>query len=391
MRLGVTFLALTAAAALSLAVPGLVRACPFCGEGGKTLTQWGNDAPLIVFGKLANANEDKDTTDLIIEEVVKDDEIRGKKTTLTLARYVDLSLLEDKDRYLVFCDTYNGKFDAFKGVQSKKGSKLPEYLRGALKMKDKPITDRLRYFFDYLHSSEVTVSSDSYFEFANAAYADLRPMAKDLPATKIVKWLKDPETPALRLGLYGLLLGHCGSEKDGATLRALLDDPDRRSGSGIDGMLASYVLLEPKAGWKYLQDALKNTKEDFLFRYNALKAVRFLYEYRTEVAKADLQGAICVLLSQEDVADLAIEDLRKWQCWDKADKVLAVAGTELNKVPIVRRAVLRYCLQCKDSEAAREHVAKVRKNDPDAVSQAEELLKLESEGKPKKPADTTKK
>jgi len=390
MRRGVMILAL--AAALS-AWPGLVRACPFCGEGGKTLTQWGNDAPLIVFGKLTNANEDKETTDIVIEEVIKDSKVRDKsKKSLTLTRFVDLSNATDKDRYLVFCDSYNGKFDAFKGVQSKKGSKLPEYLRGALKLKDKPTSERLRYFFDYLDSSELTVSNDAYFEYANAVYKDFQPMAKGLPASKVAKWLKDPETPSLRLGLYASMLGHCGSEKDAEVLRDLLNDPDRRAGSGIDGMLASYVLLKPKDGWKYLQEALKNTKEDFLFRYNALKAVRFLHDYRSEVvAKSDLEEAACVLLTQEDVADLAIEDLRKWQCWDKADKVLAVTGTELNKVPIVRRAVLRYSLQCKDSEAAREHMAKLRKSDPDAVSQAEELLKLELEVRTKKPADTTKK
>src|SRR5262249_8348169 len=236
-----------------------VAACPFCGEGGKTLTQWGNDAPLIVFGKLTNANEDKDTTDLVIEEVIKDDEIRGKQTTLTLARYVDLSMLDDgKDRFVIFCDNYNGKFDAFKGVQSKKGSKLPAYLKGALKIKDKPTSQRLRYFFDHLDSSDLTVSNDAYFEYANATYKGFEPMAKSLPADKVVKWLKDPETPSLRLGLYANMLGHCGSQKDAAVLRTLLDDSERRQGSGIDGMLAAYVLLEPKDGWKYLQEALKN-------------------------------------------------------------------------------------------------------------------------------------
>jgi len=391
------------ALAAALAWPGVVRACPFCGEGGKTLSQWGNASALVLFGKLTNASEDKDTTDLVIEEVIKDDEIRGKKTTLTLARYVDVSLLDDtRDRFVIFCDSYNGKFDAFQGVRAKKGSKLPEYLRGALKVKDKPIADRLRYFFDYLDHEELSVSTDAYWEFANADYKDFEPLARKLRAgkdkdkvlDKVRGWLKDPETPALRLGLYASILGHCGTEKDAAVLRAVLDDSERRQGSGIDGILAAYVLLKPKDGWKYLQDALKNTKEDFLFRYNALKASRFLHEYRTEVSKSDVEEAICVLLKQEDVADLAIEDLRKWQSWDKADKVLALTSTDLYKVPIVRRAILRYCLQCKGSQAAKDHVERCRKldaqNKTDMVEKAEELLKLELEGR-KKPTDTTKK
>jgi len=179
---------------------------------------------------------------------------------------------------------------------------------------------------------------------------------------------------------------------DAKVLRELLDDSERRQGGGIDGMLAAYLLLDQKAGWKYLQEALKNTKEDFLFRYNALKAVRFLREYRTEVPKADLEEAACVLLTQDDVADLAIEDLRKWRSWGKADKVLGLVNTPLYKIPIIRRAILRYSLQAQDSVAeAKEHVAAVEKSDKDAVAQAKELLALESEVRTKKPVDTTKK
>jgi hypothetical protein len=388
MRSGVMILTLTAA----LAGPSLLWACPFCGEGGKTLTQSGNEAVLIVSGRLTNANEDKETTDIVIEEVVKDSEVRGKKTTLTLTRFVDLSNSTDKDRFVVFFDYYNDKLDPVKGVATKKGSKLPEYLRGAFKIKDKPNSERLRYFFNHLDSSELTISTDAYWEYANTDYKDFKPMAKGLPADRVAKWLKDPETPSLRLGLYASMLGHCGTEKDAPILRELLDDPDRRQGSGVDGMFAAYVLLKPKDGWKYLQEALKDTKEEFLFRYAALKAVRFLRDYRTEVPKAELESAVCNLLTQEDVADLAIEDLRKWQCWDKADKVLAVTKTNLYKVPIVKRSILRYCLQCQDNKAADAFVTAFRKADPEAVSQAEELLKLELSVQPKKkPADTTKK
>ena len=44
------------------------------------------------------------------------------------------------------------------GLALKADSKLPEYLRGALKIKDKPLSQRLRFFFDYLESNEVPAS-----------------------------------------------------------------------------------------------------------------------------------------------------------------------------------------------------------------------------------------
>src|SRR5439155_10200276 len=102
-------------------------------------------------------------------------------------------------------------------------------------------------------------------------------MAKKLPADTIGKWLQDPKTPPYRYGLYASLLGHCGEPaKHGKLLRALIDDPEKRRGSGIDGMLASYVMLQPKAGWDYVRDILNDGKQDFLMRYAALRTARFL-------------------------------------------------------------------------------------------------------------------
>jgi hypothetical protein len=371
-----------------LAVGAPLAACPWCNMQGKTLTQEVDQASMVLYGKLANANEKNDTTDIVIEQVIKDDPTRAQRKTLRLSKFVDLEATTDKDRFLVFCDLFNNKVDPYRGLALKTGSKLPEYLRGAMKAKDKPIAQRLRFFFDYLDNSDLEISNDAYKEFGNADYADVKGIAKDLPAARLVKWLKDPDTPSFRVGLYAGLLGHCGTKKDAAVLRALLDDPDRRAGSGIDGILSGYTILEPKEGWKYLKAALANTKEEFMFRYAALRALRFLYDYRSDVVgKNELVAAVCALLKQEDIADLAIEDLRKWKCWDRVDEVLAVRKTDAYKLPIVKRAILRFCLQCQLNDATRKgssapsaaaaYVAEQKKADPEAVSEAKELLELE--------------
>jgi hypothetical protein len=358
------------------ALPGPLLACPFCGTGGQTLTGEVGQARMVVFGKLAKGNIAADTTDFAIERVIKDDGIRGKKTTVTLSRYIPP---EAGTKYLVFCDVFRGKIDPYRGVAVAPGSVMPKYLEGALKIKDKPIGQRLRFFFDYLDNTDLEISNDAYKEFANADYKDYRDMAKDLPAARIVKWLGDPATPSFRYGLYASMLGHCGKARDAAVLRGMLDDSEKRTGSGMDGIMAGYIMLVPKEGWKYTQNALKNTKNDFLFRYAALRAVRFLHEFRSDlISKKELVEGICVLLDQEDMADLAIEDLRKWKCWDKVDRVLAVCKTEAYKQPIVRRAILRYCLSCPGKPAA-AHVAEQRKENAEAVSEAEELLKLDQE------------
>lgn len=367
--------------AVLLSVPLSSPACPFCTSQGQTLTDEIKTASMVLYGKLSNASEKNETVDIAVEEVIKDHPTLGKQKKLTLSRYVDLSLTGDKDRFLVFCDIFKGKIDPYRGMALKSGSKLPEYLRGALNVKDKGVGDKLKFFFEYLDSDDNEISNDAYKEFGNADYKDFKGMAKALPTDRVLKWLKSPDTPSFRVGLYASMLGHAGAEKDAGVLKALLDDPERKAGSGVDGIMAGYAMLKPKEGWNYIQSVLKNGKEEFMFRYAALRAVRFLYDYRTDlVSKKQLVEGLCVMLDQEDIADLAIEDLRKWHAWDKADKVLAVVKSDAYKAqPIVKRAVLRYALQCKDSKAAEAFVTERRKADVKAVEEAEELLKLEQD------------
>jgi hypothetical protein len=378
-------LPLWAAVAALLGLASMSPACPFCTMQGKTLTTEVADASMVLYGKLVKANEKAETTDIEIEAVIKDNAIRGKKTRLTLSRFIDLTLTADKDRFVVFCDLFRGKIDPFRGLALKTGTKVPEYLRGALLLNGKPQPQRLRFFFDYLDNPDLEISNDAYKEFGNADYKDVRAITKGLPRERIIRWLEnvnaddDKRTPAFRIGLYASLLGLCGTAKDAAVLRKLLDDPERRAGSGVDGLLAAYTMLEPKKGWNYLLGALKNTKEEFMFRYAALRSLRFLHDFRPDViGKKELINGLCVLLQQDDIADLAIEDLRKWQVWDHTDKVLAVRKSDAFKLPIVKRAILRYCLQAPGASAA-AYVTERRKADGEAVKEAEELLKLEQE------------
>jgi hypothetical protein len=148
--------------------------------------------------------------------------------------------------------------------------------------------------------------------------------------------------------------------------------------AGLDGIIAAYTMLRPKEGREYIQKVVKDTSKDFLYRYAALRALRFFWQYRTDlVAQKDIAECAAQLIAQKDIGDLAIEDLRKWKCWDLADRVLAVCKTEAyQKTPIIRRAVLRYAIQCKGSDAMANFLKETRAKDPDAVKQAEELLEL---------------
>ncbi len=380
-RLFAVLIALLALASWPVGLPA--TCCPFCSMQGQTLIGDVNQASMVLYGTFANAKLDASgdfgggTTDLQIEAVIKKHEILGDKKLITLPRYVPTDK-DNKTKFLVFCDVFKGKIDPYRGVPVQADSDMVKYLAGALEVKDKPISDRLRFYFDYLDNKEIEISNDAYKEFGNADYKDYRDMAKNLSAKKLVQWLEDPNTAAFRYGLYASMLGHCGTEKDADVLRRMLDDPQKRVSTGVDGVLAGYVMLKPKEGWEYLNGILKDSTKEFMLRYAALRAVRFFWESRPDVVdkKALVQGA-SQLLDQSDIADLAIEDLRKWGRWECCDRILELQDKKSHDVPIIRRAILRYALSCPDKKAT-AFVEQSRKRDPEMVKDTEELLKLET-------------
>jgi len=383
---------LLAACATLFVSSAAVRACPFCSAEGKTLTADAGEASLILFGKLSNARLDpKDAyagqTDIEIEVVVKSHDILAGRKKITLPRYLPP---EPDYKFLVFCDVYKGQIDPYRGEAVKADSRIAGYLKGALAVKDKPAATRLKYFFDYLEDKDAAVSGDAYKEFGFADYKDYRTASSTLPADTIARWLKDPNTPPSRYGLYASMLGHCGTAVHAKVLRTLLDDPQRRFTSGMDGMLAGYVLLQPKGGWEYVAGLMKDDKLDFGLRYAALRAARFFHEFRSDVVPvAELSSAVLALLEQKDIADLAIEDLRKWGQWSAADQIIGRYGRESHNVPIIRRSILRYALSCPPGNAKVDaFLADRRKDSAKLIEEVQEILNLEA---PKPAAATSKK
>jgi len=377
--------------ALGLVCPaGPAPACPFCNSQGKTLTEQVNEAALVVCGTLANAKLDtgsdfgQGTTDLRVETVLKRHAILGDNKVLSLPRYLPTD--KKNNRFLVFCDVYKGKVDLLGGMVVKKDGDMIKYLRGALAARDKEVGARLRYFFDYLDNGEPEISNDAYNEFARADYKDYRDMAGKLRADKIARWILDPNTPSYRLGLYASMLGHCGTAKDARMLRKVLDDPGRQLSSGIDGMLAGYTLLAPAEGWAHTRAILKDTSKDMPLRYAALRAARFFWTSRPDVVgRKEVAAGVALLLDDSNLADLAIDDLRKWGRWEVADRVLGLYGKASYDIRAVRAAILRYALGCPGKKAA-ALVTAVRAKDPELVKDVEESLQFEAAAPPARSA-----
>ena len=371
-----------AAAVLLVVVPRPAPACPFCNlDMGQSLADELKQADLVLFGTLSNAkgdpaDPDRGTTDLAIDLAIKPHDAVKDKKAIVLPKYWPSDGKNTK--YLIFCNVVNGKLDPYRGVGFPANSKIPDYLKGALDARKKDATERLKFFFDYLESPEIEISNDAYKEFAFADYPEVKAFGagikSDAARVKALRgWLKDPNTRAFRYGLYGLLLGHCGAADDAKMLRAMLDDPDGGPISGRDGVLAGYVLLDPKDGWGYVRKLVGDRDKDFNARYAGLRTLRFLWENAQGAVPEDqLLGAMKEMIDQPDLADLPIDDLWKWKRWELTPNVLAYSTKESHtKYPIINRAILRFSIAATiadpKNKAAADYIDAYRKRDPRTV------------------------
>lgn len=363
-----------------------VAASPICcdPEAGLPLAQQFDRAEIVLMGHFENAKASKDGieaghSEFVIERRYKDHSLIRGVNRINMNLFVN----DPKRKFIVFCDVFNGKLDPYKGTYVEDAGEMIKYLEKISQLKNKPQPERLRNAFDFLNSPEIEVSSDAYREFAKSDYNDYKEMAKTLPAKTLAGWLRDKKTPPYRFGLYAMLLGHCGDQDDAKFLMEMINDPERRKGSGVHGFMMAYTMLEPVKGWKFINDVVPDKKHGFVFRFAGLQTIRFLYEIRPDIinkdetaAKKEIIKGVVGILDVADLADFAIEDLRKWHRWDTCSQVLGLFGKKTHDTPIIRKAILRYALMCPDPPA-KAFVKTQEARDREWVEETRELLELE--------------
>jgi hypothetical protein len=375
-------------------------ACPFCPSAEQTLLVESGQAHFVVYGTLSNAVRDpneigRGTTDLNIEAVVKDHEFLKGKKTITLPRYVPPDP-KNKIKHLIFFELYQGKIDPYRGIQVDTESKVAEYLKGLYDLKEKPVADRLAYCFKYFDATDWIVSGDAFNEFSSADYKDVRAAAAKMDPVKLMGMLKEPGTSTVRYGLIGMLLGHCGKPEQVEPLISLIDDPKTRSITGLDGLLAGLVMLDRNKGLKYVADIIANPKEEFLVRYAALRTIRFFWEYRTDVlSKEKSIQTIEPLVGQNDIADLVIDDLRKWERWEFVGTLVDLFDKPTHNSSIVQRSIIKFALCAPVGNAkATQFIAKLEKDadQADRLKDLRDLIELEKPrpAPPKEPSQGAK-
>jgi len=364
-------------------------ACTFCaGElrSKQTLRMHFAAAKAVLHGQLKNPRFDPKTddgfTDLHVGTALKDDPARAGQGVVTLRSYLPV-VGNTPSEYLVFCGVANGKLDATFGIPAT--AAVVEYLKLAVKLDDADASTKLGFFFKQLDSPDAAVVTDAFFELAHASDADIIKAAKVFDAVKLRKLLANSDTPAERLGVFAFLLGVSGGPDDAAFLAGLLktSPTSERSASAFGGLLAGYIILAPKEGWALAAAMLGDAKQSYSIRLSTIVTVRFFQATRGNDCKADVLKCCAALLPHGDLADQAIEDLRRWGYWDLTAEVLAQFPKPTHAAPIVRRCIVRYALCCPD-DGAKQFIVALRQSDAKLVKHVEEMLELFAPANPAK-------
>ncbi len=322
------------------------------------------------------------TTDFVVTHVLKDDP-KVKIKVGDAIRMPRLITLPDpkKPQFLVFCGIADGKPDIYRSEQYTPA--LLDYFTGSLAIDVKDHVKLMRQAFGYLQHEDATIADDAFATFDNSTDAEVREVGRHVDARKLRAWLQAENTKTTRRGLYSRLLAQCGDKSDAALLRKLLDKWVKNEPVTLGGVLTAYAQLDPKAGWSYTAEVLKNPDLDFNIRYSGLQAARYFHESLPGVvADAEIGAALAPTLDQNDMADLTIDSLRTWCNWSFTDKILALSSKKDFDIPIIRRAIIKYAMRCPDPKAAK-FIEEARKTEPGRVEALEKIMESELCGPPR--------
>jgi hypothetical protein len=364
-----------------IALSSPTMACSLCGAALRQAPTFRQEAALetariILVGTAENPQLTSRTTDLRIVETLRSDPVLKDKKVISVRQYLPVSDPKNPPRFLVFCDLYKDELDPFRGVPLRNADSM-EYVRQVLKHDPKDQTGNLLFFFRYLDNSDPEIARDAFLEFAKATDQEIARVARRLDAVKLRAWLKARETPAERLSVYALLLGACGGGDDARFLKSMLDEASERTVNAYDGFLAGYIHLRPREGWELAHSLLRDGRKPMLIRLAVARTLSYFHGAQPKESGDEVQKGLDAMIAQGELADIAIEDMRRWSIRDRTRDILGLYGKKGFDAPLMKRTIVRYALGCKDDPAARAFVEERRREDADLVKGVEEELQFE--------------
>ena len=403
--------------ALLLGTAGLGWACTFCGGGLRSRPTWSQQvasASWVFYGSLANPRFDPrgegGSTEFHVRQVLRGEAGRVPPQQIILPVYLPVIGNATPRDYVVLADWRGERWEVRGGFPASEAALA--YLKGVLHLPPRDVVLRCAYFFRHVDHPEAAVAADALAELGRISDAELYLAARRgaFPAARLRQLLRDPRLPPEGQGMLAYLLGLCGQVPDDADfLRQLwqqwsvpagmgtLSPPANISSSAGDsrvgsGILTGLILLDPVQGWQWAREVLSDPQRPFSHRWAVLEALRFLQAFRPpdlatgsprpkpedaglrQNHRADILRCYALLVRQGDLADQAVEDLRRWGWWDLTGDILRYFDAPTHRAPIVRRAMVRYMLSAPGSES-QNFLADLRRREPELVRSVEEWLR----------------
>jgi hypothetical protein len=244
----------------------------------------------------------------------------------------------------------------------------------AERAKGKP--EALRYYARFLDNIDPLIAEDAFLEFARSGDQEVGHVAKGLGPAQFRRLLQNPTLDADRISMFAFLLGNCGDAGDAALLKRRIDSAKGEDMRALDGLLGGLIALRGQVGWKLTTEILGDPHAGFLKKYAALRAVRFYMGWQPTASKSAMLAAYKQVVVDGEMADLAIEDLRRWKTWELTPLILSQYGKTTHGAQIVKRGIIRFALSCPLPEAQR-FIARARDRDADLVRDIAESLAFE--------------
>lgn len=237
-------------------------------------------------------------------------------------------------------------------------------------------SQRLLYYLGFLEHPDPLLSIDSWAEFANATYDDVKGVRNEMPREKLRQWIADPMMTPERLGLYGMMLGLCGNEADAEFLQDQIGlvppsgkDETQFFRYGTDGLMGGYLLLTGEKGVEFLERTRLKPDVPTDSIHAAVQAMQFVYSYESSlIPEARLKLAMRKLLSNDDLRILTITNLARWKDWECWPELERMFNEECDNDRSTQKTIVQFAEECRKARAADGQTPKV-------ANAADEFLK----------------
>lgn len=374
------------ASAMALTVPSLtvnsLIVCPFCTPVAPTFSEEMKSTDAVLIAELVKRGDRGGSGGKIAQQLGAPQQAPRavKKSELVISKVIKgekYLKVGDRIEAFVFGDGVKGDQFFVTGVEPpsfswstmKASPRVVEYI-SKLGELPKSGTKRLAFFMNYLEDKEEVLARDCYDEFAIAPFADVIGLKAFIDRKKLRTWIENKDIPASRKGLYFTMLGIAGTEKDATFLEDLMKSGDDQKKTALDSMIACYITLKGAKGLKLIDDLfLKNAKSSYSDSFAAIAALRFHGSEADVLKKEQIVASLRHMLNRNDLADLVIPDLARWEDWSVVEDLVSLFKDADPETSWVRMPVVNYLRAC-PLPKAKKYMVELEKLDPKTFKRA---------------------